>query len=147
MILGDAQEYTAVGNPAFLSVNQTSLVQVLLKYTARNVKIYTILGPSTKAVSLKLLGVSSIECYIAWFGIWLVLFPQWLTFHILTIAVFWNESSILNPMIYGCVPCYAHFLTATIVAVFQIPQLAPQFLFAHGAWVMHCIMFKSSTGD
>ncbi|KAH9788758.1 putative casein kinase II subunit beta-4 [Citrus sinensis] len=37
--------------------------------------------------------------------------------------------------------------STTIVAVFQIPQLAPQFLFAHGAWVMHCIMFKSSTGD
>lgn len=53
MILGDALEFTVVDNRAFLLVNQTFLVQVLLKYTVQNVKIYTILDQSTKAVSFK----------------------------------------------------------------------------------------------
>lgn len=52
MILVDAQEFTAVDNPAFPLVNQTFLVQVLLRYTVQNVKIYTTPVPSTKAVSL-----------------------------------------------------------------------------------------------
>ena len=55
MILEDAQEFTAPDNPAFQLVSQTFLGQVPWRYTALDVKTYTILGPSIKAVSLYLL--------------------------------------------------------------------------------------------
>lgn len=53
MILEDAQEFTAVDNPAYLLGSRTSLVQALSKYTVPSVKIYTTLDPNTKAVSFK----------------------------------------------------------------------------------------------
>ncbi|KAK6918677.1 Casein kinase II, regulatory subunit, partial [Dillenia turbinata] len=49
MTLGGAPEFTAVGNPVFLLVNQTFLDPVLSKSTALNVKIFITLDPSTKA--------------------------------------------------------------------------------------------------
>jgi hypothetical protein len=52
MTLGDAQEFTAVDNLAFLLVNQTFLGQAILKYAAPSVTIYTTHVPSIKAVSL-----------------------------------------------------------------------------------------------
>ena len=55
MILVDAQEFTALDSPAFQLVNRTFLGQVLWKYTALGVKIFTIHVPSIKAVSLYLL--------------------------------------------------------------------------------------------
>ena len=55
MILVDALEFTALDNPAFQLVSQTFPVLVLWKYIALGVKIFTILGPSIKAVSLYIL--------------------------------------------------------------------------------------------
>lgn len=54
MILVDAQEFTAVDRPAFLSVNQTFPAPVLLKFIVPDVKIYTTLDPSIKAVSFSM---------------------------------------------------------------------------------------------
>lgn len=51
MILGDAQELSAVDNIVFQLASQIFLVQVLWKSTVQNVKIYIILDPSIKAVS------------------------------------------------------------------------------------------------
>lgn len=52
MTLVDAQEFTALDNPVFQLVSRTFLGQVLWKYIALGVKIFIILGPSIKAVSL-----------------------------------------------------------------------------------------------
>ena len=57
MTLGDAQEFIAVDNLAFLLVNQTFLGQATLKYAAPDVTIYTIHVPSIKAVSLIALNI------------------------------------------------------------------------------------------
>ncbi|KAG6780709.1 hypothetical protein POTOM_013577 [Populus tomentosa] len=58
MTLGDAQEFTAVDNLAFLLVNQTFLGQAILKYVAPSVTIYTTHVPSIKAVSLFTFNIS-----------------------------------------------------------------------------------------
>ncbi|KAG6782428.1 hypothetical protein POTOM_011828 [Populus tomentosa] len=58
MTLGDAQEFTAVDNLAFLLVNQTFLGQAILKYGAQGVTIYTTHVPSIKAVSLFTFNIS-----------------------------------------------------------------------------------------
>jgi hypothetical protein len=52
MILADAQEFTALDNPAFQLASRTFLGQVLWKYIVLGVRIFIIRGPSIKAVSL-----------------------------------------------------------------------------------------------
>jgi len=50
-ILAGAQESTAQGSHACQWASQMSLGQVLLRFTAPSVKIFTIPGQSTRAVS------------------------------------------------------------------------------------------------
>ena len=52
MTLADAQEFTALDNPAFQLVSQIFLGQVPSKYIAPGVKTFTTLDPSIKVVSL-----------------------------------------------------------------------------------------------
>jgi hypothetical protein len=51
MISADALECTAVANPVFQQGNQIFLGQAQWRCFVQSVKIYTIQGPSTKAVS------------------------------------------------------------------------------------------------